>query len=79
MDIVFETEKILGNEIGFEVWNYSPDTILVEIIWGDWKHEHRRADWLMEQNGFKLVRQWVTESDGSDCYSAVHEYRKENF
>ena len=46
----------------------------IEIIWGDWKHAHLRADYLMEQFGFKAVSENVTEEDGSDCYSAIHVY-----
>lgn len=46
----------------------------VEIIWGDWKHAHLRADYLMEQFGFKAVDEYVTEDDGSDTYSSIHKY-----
>lgn len=48
--------------------------VVVEISWGDWKHEHWRADWLIEELGGTLVRTDVTEEDGSDCYSATHYY-----
>lgn len=45
--------------------------ISFDIEWGDWKHEHLRAKYLIEQQ-FKhaIVRSEVTEEDGSDCYSA---------
>ena len=48
--------------------------VCVEINWGDWKHEHLRCDYLMGLHGFTLVGTTETESDGSDCYSAVHLY-----
>ena len=49
--------------------------ICVEISWGDWKHDHARADWLItEKLGGLLMRTDMVESDGSDCYSAVHYY-----
>lgn len=51
--------------------------ITVHINWGDWKHEHLRCDWLVEKH-FKELLEWkgdtVTETDGSDCYSATHYY-----
>lgn len=53
---------------------------LVDIKWGDWKHNHLRCDYLVEEfakeNGreITLKREVVTEDDGSDCYSAKHYY-----
>ena len=55
------------------VYTYQ-NLIAVEINWGDWKHEHARADWLIGENGGRLINEMVTEEDGSDCYSAVHYY-----
>ena len=48
--------------------------VVVEISWGDWKHEHCHADWLIGDLGGTLIRTDVTEEDGSDCYSATHYY-----
>ena len=47
----------------------------VEISWGDWKHDHWRCDWLMEEVGAKSTGVNITEEDGSDCYSAIHYYK----
>ena len=45
----------------------------VHIDWGDWKHSHLRAKYLIESNGLgKFIRSETTEEDGSDCYSATH-------
>ena len=44
------------------------------IDFGDWKHEHGYADYVMSENGFKKIKEKVTEEDGSDCYSAIHTY-----
>ena len=58
--------------------------IKFEISWGDWKHEHARADWLVseweEENAITLGAslQQVTEDDGSDTYSAIHMFRVTN-
>jgi hypothetical protein len=48
----------------------------VEVIWGDWKHEHLKLDWLMEENFPDLRRKYAvtTEDNGTDNYSAIHYY-----
>lgn len=50
--------------------------VAIEVFWGDWKHQHLRLDWLMEEafSNIKNIFEEVTESDGSDCYSAIHYY-----
>ena len=51
------------------------NAIEVEINWGDWKHSHLRARWILgEEFDMIEVGEEVTESDGSDTYSAVHTY-----
>lgn len=58
-----------------EIWAHeSLPVICAEISWGDWKHDHLRADWAMQEAGFTCVGQEITEEDGSDTYSAVHNY-----
>ena len=48
---------------------------IVEINWGDWKHSHARFDYLMKKTfNAEIVQTVVTESDGSDVYSAKHIY-----
>lgn len=53
--------------------------IRINIEWGDWKHEHGYCDYVMEQMGYKKIKEIVTEEDGSDCYSAVHSYTTSGF
>lgn len=62
--------------ISAEVYETYDNLICIEINWGDWKHDHLRVDWLMEEK-FAPADYWksVTEEDGSDCYSACHYYR----
>lgn len=50
--------------------------ICVEIRWGDWKHDHLFCDYILQGMGFTLVNVDETETDGSDCYSALRYYRK---
>ncbi len=45
---------------------------VVDISWGDWKHEHLRAKYIAQQMGFTFVKSEEYEEDGSDCYSARH-------
>lgn len=63
------------NGIFAEVYQYGElPVVCAEITWGDWKHDHLRADWLAEENGFAKMKVEVTEEDGSDTYSATHYY-----
>ena len=55
---LLNTEKVYPDEIYTD--SDLPDCILcIDISWGDWKHDHARL-------------KWVTEENGSDCYSATH-------
>lgn len=51
--------------------------VYIEFHWGDWKHEHLRCKLLMNELGYEQVAEDVTEDDGSDTYSAIHTYVKE--
>lgn len=59
---------------------YPIEHIEVEIIWGDWEHEHLRCDWLAGEffvaHGLDLIsiHTITTEEDGSDTYSAIRQY-----
>lgn len=47
--------------------------VSVEIIWGDWKHDHSFVDYVMRNDlGLKKVDETITEEDGSDTYSSIH-------
>lgn len=50
--------------------------IIVEIEWGDWKHDHMFCDDLMMLAGYKRINETVTEENDSDCYSAIRRYAK---
>ena len=50
--------------------------IVINISWGDWKHDHGWCKELMRYLGYKQLGVFVTEEDGSDCYSAEHTYIK---
>lgn len=80
-EINIEMEKAVkalnGGDVCAYVYQYGDlPVICVQIDWGDWKHEHLRADWLMEQIGWGKLKVDVTAEDGSDCYSAIHYYTK---
>lgn len=55
--------------------------LAVDINWGDWKHDHLRTDYLvnefsetLENEEISLATTKLTEEDGSDAYSAIHYY-----
>lgn len=65
------------NRLYVDVFVDWDNDICYQIDWGDWKHEHLRADWLVKEflNGLGyryLISEETTEEDGSDTYSAEH-------
>ncbi len=66
------------NGVWAEVYPYRHDipVLVVDIHWGDWKHEHLWAKSLMSYLGYGEIGCKVTEEDGSDCYSAEHYFLK---
>ena len=76
-DIITKAEEILRtNHISADVEQFETlPVVTVHISWGDWKHEHLRAKYLLETNlPLKKYNEETTESDGSDCYSALHTF-----
>lgn len=73
-----EIRKMLNqNDIYADVEPYYEiPAFKVIIYWGDWKHSHAHAKWLIEENieGVTYINTKVVEDDGSDCYSAEHRY-----
>lgn len=73
-----EIEKYLSKGVDCEVYpdydNEDGSVVMVVVITGDWKHAHAFADYTMEKLGYTLKRKSVTESDGSDWYTAEHYY-----
>lgn len=68
-------ETLTAHNVISEVYQFlTLPVFCVEISWGDWKHDHLRADNLIQEIGGRLIRTSVVEEDGSDCYSAVHYY-----
>ena len=50
--------------------------ICILVAWGDWKHDHAYLNYLMNNIGYNCINEELLESDGSDCYSAVHHFEK---
>lgn len=75
IETVEKVEALLNADNMYaEVEPYSTlPAFTVHISWGDWKHEHLRAKWLIEEaNLGTFIKSETTEEDGSDCYSATH-------
>lgn len=69
--------KLREGGVYADVYPYGSElpVFVVDIHWGDWKHDHARAKWLIEQmGGYHLISSVVTEDNGSDCYSAEHRF-----
>lgn len=65
------------NKIWYDWWtDFALCAICINIEWGDWKHDHGYMDYLMRENGYVKFNEDLTETDGSDCYSSIHYYRK---
>ena len=74
MQAANETFQKNGSGLIAEISDSKTLTVAIEIIWGDWKHDHAYADYVMKQNGFTKIHEEVTEEDGSDCASSIHYY-----
>ena len=75
-DVLAKVEDVLqSNNMHYEYyWSPSRGCVVVDIDRGDWKHDHLRLEWLMEENDFRQIGEVTTEEDGSDCYSAIHTF-----
>jgi hypothetical protein len=78
-----ELQKYIDKETGrphtFFVDETFDGRLVIGINWGDWKHEHGYADYLVKKffmdKGLGIeVEEEVTEENGSDAYSADHYY-----
>ena len=68
-------EKGVYADVYPEYDDLNREFIKIDISWGDWKHDHLRAKWVVEDVLGLTVKKWdeyVTEENGSDCYSASH-------
>ena len=73
------------NNCSHRVWQgWKENEIQTEIFWGDWKHDHLRVKYLVNQfmrtigHTVAIPHEVVTEHDGSDCYSAIHTWEIKN-
>lgn len=48
--------------------------IEIDVVLGDWKHDHIRLRNAMLKGGCKLIDKEITGEDGGDCYSARYTY-----
>ena len=64
------------NGVWADVYCQTDDNVVVNIDWGDWKHDHMWCQDLMGYLGYKRVSFDITDEDGSDCFSAEHTYIK---
>ena len=60
------------NELNYD-YSVIGDNIEIEVYWGDWKHDHRRLENIMANNGFMCINEHITDSD-EDCYDAEYTF-----
>jgi hypothetical protein len=72
VETLMRENKVYSYELDFDLDN--DRLVYIELEWGDWKHDHLRLEWLMEENDFRQIGEVTTEEDGSDCYSAIHTF-----
>lgn len=74
------SEHFADLNVYYDIW-WDDDSILVDIDWGDWKHDHLWCDYEVEHflnsRGYEVLSHdtEVTDEDGSDTYSATHSYK----
>ena len=78
MEIANRLEEMLReNGVWADVYSWNNgESIIVEISWGDWKHEHWKAKELMSEEGWECYGSQTTEEDDSDTYSARHFFKR---
>ena len=56
-------------------WKFKPvkDALYI-MINGDWKHDHLRCNWLMNDLNYDDRGECVIGDEDSDFYTAVHAY-----
>ena len=78
-----ELQKFIDKETGrphtFFVDATFDGRLCIDISWGDWKHEHGYADYLVREffnnKGLGIdIEVDTTAHDGGDAYSAIHYY-----
>lgn len=65
--------------VGEDIDNFS---LIYEINWGDWKHDHLRFKELVYEffmNSDIKIDMVITEENGSDAYSAEYKIRVNKF
>ena len=79
-NLIDELKKELQNyNGGYPMYNHK-GMLIIEVEWGDWKHDHWMIDDLVQEKADDLdmvllaATSEVTEENGSDCYSATHKY-----
>ena len=75
-EIEKDVQRIMKKHDFFYEWGvYTNGDVEFDVQWGDWKHDHGFLTYIMQEYGYKQVREVITEEDGSDCYSSIHTFK----
>lgn len=72
-----QLERLIGYSVSSSGVEKDGNKIIVSIEWGDWKHDHLHAKNIVETaygDELKFDYDYITQDDGSDCYSADYVY-----
>lgn len=58
-------------------FNINNDRIEIEVIDGDWKHDHAHLKNVMKKHGFIFISREITKENGDDSFSAIYIYMEE--
>ncbi len=73
-DVETKMQKLFDKaKVYWEFWEEN-DQIHIDID-GDWKHDHRFCDNLMESLGYTKIDEFLLEPSEDDWYSARHIYK----
>lgn len=51
--------------------------VWVNVVWGDWKHDHIYLVNVMKENGYIRTSLVITEEDDTDAYTAEYLFTKD--
>ncbi len=76
IDLIYQ--HLQDNSMSVDDISEHNGTIEITIYLGDWKHSHKRLDYLMGQIDYELIKEVEEPNDDGvydDTYTSVHIYK----
>lgn len=71
-----ELQQFLNEKKLYYDVDENEDCFIITIEWGDWKHDHGHLQYLMNYLPLSLIKREITQTNDSDCFSAIYYYSK---